>query len=82
MMVKSYVSFLILAGFTAGSLSACGASDHGHDHGDASHHGADGQGDAHDHTADHSKFGHLSAVYLCGEEELQTFHTDADMMRH
>jgi len=72
-MSKSKISFLIFTSFAAVSLAACGAADHGHDHGST---------DNHDHaeaeTADHSKFGHMSAVYLCGDEELQTSHTDAE----
>ena len=57
------------------SLSACSASaDHDHDH------GVDGHIDSHakGETVDHSKFGHLSAIYLCADQELQTKHTDKE----
>jgi len=58
------------------AVSACsGSADHDHDHGAESH--KDGHTEGHSET-DHSKFGHLSAVYICGDEEieLKTSHTD------
>jgi len=68
----------LLLGF---SISACKAEhDHDHGHADADHHETDAHSEDHAEiqTADHSKFGHLSAVYLCGDEELQTRHTDEE----
>lgn len=79
-MIKSKASILVLASLIAGSLSACGAGDHGHDRGDDSHleTGVRSESQAKPEFVDHSKFGHMSAVYLCGDEELQTSHTDAE----
>ena len=72
-MVKANISSLVFAAFTAISLACCGAADHGHEHGSA-----EGDDHADTQTVDPSKFGHLSAVYECGnKEKLQTSHTDA-----
>ena len=79
-MTKSKISHLILASFTAISLAACGASDHGHDH-DHDHDtkaGAASEDKGKIKFADHDKYGHLSAVYECGDEELQTKHTTGE----
>jgi len=69
-MNRFYVTGFVMA-LMSFAVSACTASgDHNHDH-DQGEHG-------HTESADHSKFGHLSAIYICGDEEqeLQTKHTD------
>ena len=62
------------------SVSACGgAADRDHDH-EAGHEDASSASHAHDESGevDHSRFGHMSAIYLCGNDELQTTHTDIE----
>ena len=62
------------------SVSACGgAADRDHDH-EAGHEDASSASHAHDESGevDHSRFGHMSAIYLCGNDQLQTTHTDEE----
>ena len=59
-------------------LSACtGAADHDHAHDNA---GETSDHHAHEKTSavDNPKLGHMSAVYICGNEELQTRYTDTE----
>lgn len=72
----------VLASFLALSASACtGAVEHVADHGheaasSATRHASAPHEDG--SAADHDKFGHMSAIYLCGNDELQTTHTDLE----
>lgn len=76
-MKSIYVTCLAAALMSFGVSACTGASDHGH--GDDHSHGTEGHSSSHaEHTSDHSKFGHFSAVYQCGNHELQTKHTDAE----
>jgi len=80
--MRLYLNGLLAVILTA-SVSACtAASDHGHDHdhADASHHGSDAHSDEEGHfqSTNPDKYGHLSAIYICGDEELQTSHTDKE----
>ena len=66
----------VFAALTTLSLSGCGgAAESDHDHEAES-------SASHDHddlsAVDHSQYGHMSAIYLCGNDELQTMHTDVE----
>jgi len=69
--MKYFYEICCVAALVAFGATACTASDH-HDQA----HGSDEHADI--HSVDHSKFGHMSAIYLCGEDELQTSHTDEE----
>ena len=57
-------------------LSACGgAADHDHNAAQLTSHGHDEHEGS---VVDHSQFGHMSAIYICGNDELQTTHTDEE----
>ena len=75
-MVEANISCLVLTAFAAVVLSACGAADHGHDHEVKVEAPSEDKGKI--KFAEHDKYGHLSAVYLCGDEELQTKHTTGE----
>ena len=80
MLMNSTKKINLFAAIAAFSLSACGgAADHDHDH-DAGHEAASSSNHAHDESVevDHSRFGHMGAIYLCGNDELQTTHTDIE----
>ena len=59
------------------SLSACGgAVESDGDHPAAS--SATRHGHEDESAVDHNQFGHMSAIYICGNDELQTTHTDEE----
>jgi len=79
-MNRIFMICLAVASIGIGASACTGSAEHGHEHAEGSDHGSEAHtdGDADIQTADHSQFGHLSAVYLCGTEELQTTHTDKE----
>jgi len=79
----SHIYLTCLAGALMGfGMPACTGSSDQHNHAENSHIESTTKSDNQSQakpvfkTIDHSKFGHLSAVYICGDEELQTRHTD------
>lgn len=84
-MISMYKIFMTAALMSLGVTACTGADGHEHveDHGhtEAANHEGDSHGETsasnHDNV-DHDKFGHLSAIYLCGDHELQTTHTDKE----
>jgi hypothetical protein len=77
-----YLSKLFL--LSVFGLAACtGAADHDHadgaDHSHEDHAQKTSAANADEVSAvDHNRFGHMSAIYLCGNNQLQTFHTDTE----
>lgn len=59
-------------------LSACTASST--EHADSHSHSESKNHTSHEATdaVDHASFGHMSAIYLCGDETLQTTHNDTE----
>lgn len=77
----------IFAALMSFSLTACtGVEGHAGDAAQSASQTQDSHAQAsHDHephdegaSVDHSKYGHMSAIYLCGNDQLQTMHTDAE----
>jgi len=67
----------IFTALAALSASACTGAD---SHADDAAQLADHTQDAHNEEAsvDYSQYGHMSAIYICGNDELQTTHTDVE----
>ena len=61
-------------------LSACTAQSAEHAHEDDHSHSESEKHADHENEGviDHTSFGHMSAIYLCGDEMLQTTHDDSE----
>ena len=74
MLMISTKKIHLFAAIAALSLSACGGGvDHDHTTSRSPNPAPDEAS-----AVDHSRFGHMSAIYICGNDELQTTHTDTE----